>query len=135
MDMIDRNINTFFKLIFILQARREFISAIASAALVVPLAANAEVDYDGVKYLGGGDQIDLNNANIRAYLRLSGMYPGAAGKIASNPKPLKTVSDVYAIPGLSEKEKAVIKKYESRFVVLEPKPEYVIDRMNNGLYR
>jgi photosystem II PsbU protein len=63
------------------------------------------------------------------------MYPGAAGKIASNKKPFKTVADVYSIPGLTEKEKAVIKKYESRFVVLEPKPEYVIDRMNNGLYR
>ena len=37
----------------------------AVAAAVVPLAANAEVDYDGVKYLGGGDQIDRNNANVR----------------------------------------------------------------------
>ena len=34
-----------------------------------------------------------------------------------------------------EKKKAVIKKNEARFVVLEPKPEYVIDRLNNGLYR
>ena len=50
----------------------------AAAALALPLVANADVDYDGIKYLGGGDQIDLNNANIRAYLRLSGMYPGAA---------------------------------------------------------
>jgi len=107
----------------------------AAAAVALPLAANADVDYDGIKYLGGGEQIDLNNANIRAYLRLSGMYPGAAGKIASNKKPLKTVGDVYNIPGLTDAEKAVIKKYESRFVVLEPKPEYVIDRMNNGLYR
>lgn len=107
----------------------------AAAALALPLVANADVDYDGIKYLGGGDQIDLNNANIRAYLRLSGMYPGAAGKIASNKVPFKAVSDVYNIPGLTAKEKEVIKKYESRFVVLEPKPEYVIDRMNNGLYR
>jgi len=118
------------------QTRAEFLGAVAAAAVAVaPLAANADVDYDGIKYLGGGDQIDLNNANIRAYIRLPGMYPGAAGKIASNQKPYKNVGDVYATPGLTEAQKSVIKKYESKFVVLEPKPEYVIDRMNNGLYR
>jgi len=39
--------------------------AVAGAAVLSPLAANADVDYDGIKYLGGGDQIDLNNANVR----------------------------------------------------------------------
>ena len=33
------------------------------------------------QYLGGGDKIDLNNANIRAYLKCPGMYPNAAGKV------------------------------------------------------
>lgn len=107
----------------------------AAAAAFVPMAAHAERDYDGVKYLGGGDLIDLNNANIRAYLKLPGMYPGAAGKIASNTTPLAKVGDVYGIKGLTDAERAVIKKYESRFTVLPFKPEYVIDRMNNGLYR
>jgi len=117
-------------------ARREFLSkaAIAAAALA-PMAAHADRDYDGIKYLGGGDIIDLNNANVRAYLRLAGMYPGAAGKIAANKTPYKSVGDVYNTPGLTDAEKAVIKKYESRFIVLEPKPEFVIDRLNNGLYR
>ena len=32
--------------------------------------ARAEVDYDGIKYLGGGEKVDLNNANIRAYLKV-----------------------------------------------------------------
>ena len=64
------------------------------------------------------------------------MYPGAAGKIASyTGPPFKSVSDVYSIKTLTEAEKAVIKKNEARFVVLEPKPEYVIDNINNGLYR
>jgi hypothetical protein len=40
-------------------------AAVAGAAALAPLAANADVDYDGIKYLGGGDQIDLNNANVR----------------------------------------------------------------------
>jgi photosystem II PsbU protein len=119
------------------EARREFMSKAAAgvAAFGAAAPAFADRDYEGIKYLGGGDKIDLNNANIRAYLRIAGMYPNAAGKIASNNTPLKSVSDVYNIKGLTEAEKAVIKKNEARFVVLEPKPEYVIDRMNNGLYR
>lgn len=62
------------------------------------------------------------------------MYPNAAGKIVSN-GPYKTVSDLYNIPGLTSAEKEVIKKYESRFVAEAPAAEYVIDRINNGLYR
>merc|ERR1712146_152307 len=113
-------------------SRLEFISkASLAAASLAPFAANADIDYEGVKYLGGGDQIDLNNANVRAYLRLPGMYPSIAGKIVNNQTPLKSVGDVYNIKGLTEKEKAVIKSYESKgkFVVLEPKAEYVVDRV------
>jgi len=96
--------------------------------------ARAEVDYEGIKFLGGGDKIDLNNANVRAYLKVPGMYPNLAGKVASQ-GPYKTVADVYSIPGLSGKEKDVLKSNENRFVTLEVKPEYFIDRINNGLYR
>ena len=32
--------------------------------------AKAEIDYFGIIYLGGGDKIDINNANIRAYLKV-----------------------------------------------------------------
>jgi photosystem II PsbU protein len=35
----------------------------------------------------------------------------------------------------TEAEKSVLKKYEDKFLALEPAPEYVIDRINNGLYR
>ncbi|KAL7438968.1 hypothetical protein ACHAXH_006202 [Discostella pseudostelligera] len=116
--------------------RRAFLGAAGAAitAAVIPAAANAKVDYENVAYLGGSSIIDLNNANVRAYLRLPGMYPGAAGKIVSH-GPYKSVADVYSIPGLSAAEKEVIKKYESRFTAKEPTPEYVIDRINNGLYR
>lgn len=115
--------------------RRAFLGAAAAfGAAAVPMAANAMVDYDGIVNLGGGAQVDLNNANVRAYLRMKGMYPGAAGKIVTH-GPYKTVGDVYNIPGLTAGEKDVIKKYESRFVVGKPAPEYVIDRINNGLYR
>lgn len=89
---------------------------------------------DDVAYLGGSTIVDLNNANVRVYLKMPGMYPAAAGKIVSN-GPYSSVGDVYNIPGLTSKEKEVIKKYESRFTVKPPSPDYVIDRINNGLYR
>ncbi|KAL7485981.1 hypothetical protein ACHAW6_011580 [Cyclotella cf. meneghiniana] len=115
--------------------RRAFLGAAAAfGAAALPLAANAVVDYENVAYLGGSQIIDVNNANVRAYLRLPGMYPSAAGKIVSH-GPYKSVADIYSIPGLSQAEKDVIKKYESRLVTKAPAAEYVIDRINNGLYR
>ena len=96
--------------------------------------ARAEIDYEGIKYLGGGDKVDLNNANIRAYLKFPGMYPSIAGKVVTN-GPFKSVGDVYNIPGLSGPEKDILKKYEARFLTLDVKPEYDIDKINNGLYR
>jgi len=52
---------------------------------------------------------------VRVYSKLPGMYPTVAGKITTN-GPYKSVSDVYAIKGLSDKEKSIIKKYEPRVV-------------------
>jgi len=116
-------------------ARREFIATVAGAAgAAVATPALADTDYAGLPYLGGSNKIDINNANVRVYAKLPGMYPGAAGKIASN-GPYKSVSEIYSIKGISEAEKAAVKKYESRFIVLEPSAMYVIDRVNNGLYR
>jgi len=65
---------------------------------------------------------------------MPGMYPAVAGKIVSH-GPYKSVSDVYNIPGMTQAEKDVFKKYESRMTAKEPAAEYVIDRINNGLYR
>jgi len=117
--------------------RREFFSKAATAAAVmagaVP-AANAVVDYENVAYLGGSSIIDVNNANIRAYLKLPGMYPTVAGKVTTN-GPYASVGDLYKIPGLTSREAEVLKKYESRFVAKTPSADYVIDRINNGLYR
>lgn len=116
--------------------RREFMSqaaAVAGLAAFAP-AANAIRDYDAVGLLGGGQIVDVNNANIRVYLKMPGLYPAVAGKIASN-GPYKTVSDLYSITGLTGPEKDMIKKYESRFAVTPPSADYVIDRINNGLYR
>lgn len=94
----------------------------------------AEVDYEGIKYLGGGDKIDLNNANIRSYLKIPGMYPTLAGKVTKG-GPYKTAADVYNLPGLSGAEKDILKKNEDKFVTMDVKPEYELDKFNNGLYR
>jgi photosystem II PsbU protein len=114
--------------------RREFLSAAAAAAglALTPLAANAIRDYENVGLLGGSEIVDVNNANVRAYLKMPGLYPTVAGKIASN-GPYNSVGDLYNIPGLSGKEKELIKKYEGRFTAKAPAADYVIDRINNGL--
>jgi photosystem II PsbU protein len=115
--------------------RREFLSKMLGAsALVVASAAKAEIDYAGVGYLGGSSNIDVNNANVRVYCKLPGMYPGAAGKIVSN-APYKSKEDMYSKAKLTAKEAEATKKYDSRFLFLEPRPEYIIDNINNGLYR
>lgn len=123
------------------EGRREFFGKAAAfgaaaigAGVMAPSPAQAVRDYENIGYLGGGQVVDINNANIRVYLKMPGMYPGPAGKIASN-GPYNSVSDIYNIPGLSSEEKNVMKKYESRFTALKPSADYVIDRINNGLYR
>ena len=60
--------------------------------LLLSLVASAKVDYADVAYLGGGSMVDLNNANVRAYLRMPGMYPSAAGKIVTH-GPYKSVGE------------------------------------------
>jgi photosystem II PsbU protein len=111
--------------------QKAFSATLIGASLFLGQTARAEVDYEGIKYLGGGEKVDLNNANIRAYLKVPGIYPSIASKIVTH-GPFKTVADVYNIEGLTGAEKDTIKKSESRFVVMEGKPEYVIDKINNG---
>merc|ERR1719224_22763 len=116
-------------------ARRELLSKVLGAsALLGAAAANAEIDYAGVGYLGGAKQIDVNNANVRVYQKLPGVYPNAAGKIVSK-APYKSKEDMYSKAGFSAAESAAVKKYDSNFIFLEPRPEYIIDNINNGLYR
>ena len=116
-------------------SRRELASKVLGAsALFTAAAANAEIDYAGVGFLGGAKTIDVNNANIRVYQKLPGVYPNAAGKIVTK-APYKSKEDMYAKAGFSAAEAAAVKKYDGKFLFLEPKPEYQIDQINNGLYR
>jgi len=115
--------------------RRELVSKMLLASTLFSSAvANAEIDYSGVGYLGGDSIIDVNNANVRVYQRLPGLYPNAAGKIVSN-APYKSKEDMYTKAKFSAAEAASVKKYDSKFIFLDPRPEYIIDNINNGLYK
>jgi len=115
--------------------QQQVASGVAASVLVLaPAAANAIVDYDAIKYLGGSDKVDINNANVQAYRQFPGMYPTAAGAIATH-GPYSKVADIYEIPGLEERVKDIMKKFEGQFVCLPPNQAYVLDRVNNGMYR
>ena len=53
--------------------RRTFLkTAAAGAVAVTPLVAFADVDYAGLPYLGGSNKVDINNANVRVYVKMPG---------------------------------------------------------------
>merc|ERR1719166_445089 len=106
----------------------------AGALLLAPASANAIVDYDAIKYLGGSDKVDINNANVQAYRQFPGFFPTAAGIIATH-GPYEKVGDLYNIPNLDPKIVEIFKKYEGNLVCNPASPAYFIDRINNGLYR
>jgi len=115
--------------------RRNVMSKVlGTAALLSAMPAFAEIDYAGVGYLGGSTTIDVNNANIRVYAKLQGMYPNAAAKLVKS-APYKDKAEMYSKAQFTAKEKEIVQKYENRFIFLEPKPEYQVDMLNNGLYR
>lgn len=67
-------------------SRRAALSAAFSAAAAVvalPLAANANIEYANVGFLGGGDKIDVNNANIRSYVKYPGAFKCCRGRATS----------------------------------------------------
>ena len=104
-------------------SRRDFFKNIAViGAAAVPMAANALVDYEGLPYLGGSEVIDINNANIRVYTRLPGMYPNIAKQIVSN-VPYKSVDELLSLKTLSTEQKEVVKKYQKNLIALQPAPE------------
>lgn len=106
----------------------------ATVAAFLPKNALAEREYGNVGFLGGGDRIDINNANIRAYLKIPGVYPTLASIIVNN-GPYEEVDEIFDIPGLTEAQKDVLVKHREKFVALPPAPEYEIDKVNNGLYK
>eukprot|EP00913_Durusdinium_trenchii_P024725 g23207.t1 len=114
--------------------KQQLASSAAAVAVALPGAANAMRSQDNIQYLGGSDKVDINNANIQAYRQFPGMFPTIAGLIGTH-GPYKQVSDIYNIPGMEDKLKNIVKKYEGNLVCLPANPAYFIDRINNGNYR
>mmetsp|Transcript_12419 Transcript_12419/g.36594 ORF Transcript_12419/g.36594 Transcript_12419/m.36594 type:complete len:138 (-) Transcript_12419:472-885(-) len=56
-------------------------------------------------------KLDVNSAFVGDYTQFRGMFPSAAGKIASN-GPYGKVQDIYKIEGLSDHDIKMFKKYE-----------------------
>ncbi len=64
-------------------------------------------------------KIDLNNANIVAFQDCRGFYPTLASLIVEH-SPYQTVEDVLDIPGLSDRQKSLLKAQLKNFAVTEP---------------
>lgn len=63
------------------------------------------------------------------YKALRGLYPHAAGKLASN-GPYYSVKEIYKIPGLTDNDVALFKKYDKYFTVNPPGRAFH-ERINN----
>lgn len=83
-----------------------------------------------------GKKIDLNNTNVRAFTQYPGLYPTLAREIVKN-APFDNVDDVLDLPGLTERQKEVLRANLDKFTVSPPEDTFVEggDRFNNGIYR
>ena len=83
-----------------------------------------------------GSKLDLNNANVQAFVKYRGMYPTIARKILLN-APYQSVTEVLDLPSLSDRERDIIEANIDSFTVTPPDPALVegADRYNNGVYR
>lgn len=83
-----------------------------------------------------GKRIDLNNTNIQAFVEYRGLYPTLAKLIVGN-APYQSVEDVLDIPGLSERQKGILRDNFDNFTVTDVETALVSgsDRYNNGVYK
>ena len=66
-----------------------------------------------------GRKIDLNNANLVAFTDCPGFYPTLARSLVTN-GPYEKVEDVLEIPGLSDRQKALLRANLDNFTATEP---------------
>ncbi|MDX2243560.1 MAG: photosystem II complex extrinsic protein PsbU [Leptolyngbyaceae cyanobacterium bins.302] len=83
-----------------------------------------------------GRKLDLNNTNIRAFRQYQGLYPTLAGILVKN-APYESVDDVLEIPGLTDRQKDILRQNLDNFTVTEVESALTegADRINNGIYR
>ena len=64
-----------------------------------------------------------------SYKAFPGFFPHAAGKVASH-GPYVSVSDIYKIPGLTEHDKAIFRKYD-KYLTANPPGRSLSERINS----
>ncbi len=112
---------------------------LGNGSLNTPLLASAEGgairNAADDKLVETAGKLDLNNANVRAFIKYPGLYPTLARKVVEN-APYQKVEDVFNIPGLSERQKEALKSNIGNFTVTPPEKALVegFDRLNNGIY-
>jgi len=81
---------------------------------------NAINDYEVVpSQVAPAGKIDINNALVTDYKQLSGMYPHAAGLIASN-GPYNSVDDLFKLEKANENDKMLFRRYRDALTALPP---------------
>jgi len=105
-------------------------------ATTAPVLAEVRNVMDDKLSTDFGKKIDLNNTNVRAFMSYPGLYPTLARTILAN-APFESVEDVLDIPGLTERQKDVLRANLDKFAVTPPEDALVEggDRFNNGIYR
>ena len=77
-------------------------------------------DYEIVpSQMAPSDKTDVNAATIDTYKRFPGMYPHAAGQIASN-GPYQSVEDLFKIKTANAEDKKLFRKYRKELTALPP---------------
>ncbi|WP_448561810.1 photosystem II complex extrinsic protein PsbU [Trichothermofontia sp.] len=84
---------------------------------VSPAMAASESDVSVCQI--GDQKIDLNNANLSAFIDCPGFYPNLA-KIIVNNGPFNQVEDVLKIADLSSDQKALLKANLKNFTISDP---------------
>ncbi|MGQ9837917.1 MAG: photosystem II complex extrinsic protein PsbU [Cyanobacteriota bacterium] len=79
--------------------------------------------------------IDVNNTILRNYRQLPGFYPNLARILVQN-APYESLEEMLQIPGLTEKQKALIKANAENFVFGEYQEgaNQLENRINQGYY-
>ncbi len=78
----------------------------------------------------------MNNSNIQTFTQYSGLYPNLARTIIKN-APYEKVEDILNIPGLSDRQKEMLKANLEHFTVTEVEKALVEgeDRYNPSIYK
>ena len=106
------------------------------SAISVPVLAEFRNSADDKLATEFGKKIDLNNTNVRAFTQFPGLYPNLARMIVKT-APFGSVEDVLDMPGLTERQKDILRNNLGNFTVSDPEDTFVqgADRYNNGIYR